>query len=76
MGLPNSRWTITVDSGIYWSGSPFLAVWFAAQLVYLLVRATFTTGRPLMQMWQMAAVFYAAGLFSFLWLVNAEFGFI
>ncbi len=54
----------------------FLAVWFAAQLVYLLVRATFTTGRPLMQMWQMAAVFYAAGLFSFLWLVNAEFGFI
>lgn len=54
----------------------FLLVWFVLQLMYLLIRATFTTRRPLSQMWQMAAVFYVAGLFSFLWLLNHEFGFI
>ena len=54
----------------------FLLVWFVLQLMYLVIRATFTTRRPLSQMWQMAAVFYVAGLFSFLWLLNHEFGFI
>lgn len=59
-------------NGLYPS---FLWAWFVLQLIYLLVRATFTTHRPLNQIWHMAAVFYVAGLFSFLWLVNVEYGF-
>lgn len=60
-------------NGLY---SSFLWVWFVLQLIYLLIRATFTTHRPLSQMWHMVAVFYIVGLFSFLWLVNVEYGFL
>lgn len=59
-------------NGLYGS---FLWVWFVLQLIYLLTRATFTTYRPLSQMWHMAAVFYIVGLFSFLWIVHADYGF-
>ena len=60
-------------NGLY---SSFLWAWFVLQLIYLLARATFTTHRPLSHMWHMVAVFYVAGLFSFLWTINSEYGFV
>ncbi len=59
-------------TGLYDS---FLVLWFAIQLIYYLIRATFTDYKPLEQIWQMAAVFYVAGLFSFIWLLRTDFGF-
>lgn len=58
-------------TGLYDS---FLVLWFAIQLIYYLIRATFTDYKPLGQIWQMVAVFYVAGLFSFMWLLRTDFG--
>lgn len=59
-------------TGLYDS---LLPVWFILQLFYLLIRATFSDSCPLKQSWQMVAVFYVAGLLSFLWLIISDFGF-
>lgn len=50
--------------------------WFFLQLIYFLIRSALTDQSSLSQSWHMIAVFYVAGLFSFLWLLHAEFDII
>lgn len=48
-------------------------LWFLLQLIYYLTRSTMTDQQPINQSWHVIAVFYVAGLFSFLWLLRANF---
>lgn len=58
-------------TGLYES---LLGIWFVIQLLYYLIRSSLTDQQPVAQSWHMMAVFYVAGLFSFLWLLHANFG--
>lgn len=58
-------------TGLYQS---FLVLWLIIQLIYYLIRATFSDYRPLGQLWHVVAVLYVAGLFSFIWLLRINYG--
>jgi len=55
-------------------GDVKIAIWLFAQLLYFLVRNTFSTRKPLAAAENILGVLYVAVPLSFIWLVRSEFG--
>ena len=56
-------------------GGSVVLIWLGFQLMYFLIRVTFTSRDPFVVAYNLLGVFYTAGLFSFLWLIREQFGF-